>query len=392
MIDFAKKILGKGAVYIFKEIFITVKYYTEIIFEPLLEVEKKAQCLVEEHKGIKGIIFFTPFVDWGMPLHQRPHQLAKAFAKNGYLVFYATLNLRNDRVRGIEKVSENLYLTNWVSLFRHQPTWVYVYTPLGYFYSKRLKNRQKLLYDYMDEIEVFRGKYSKKDNNHKQYLIKSSDIVLASADSLYKEAKKINKKTFLVENAADYRMFSDDKAMKIPKNLKAIKKPIIGYYGAIAEWVDYDLILFAAESRPDYSFVFVGPTNYDNSKEIISELNELPNIYFLGSKKYAEIPSYLSGFDVATIPFKVNEITNSTSPIKLFEYMSGGRPIVTTDIKECNKYQSVLVAKNHKQYVSLLDKALTSNWQNKNKNVIEKEARENSWGKRAELIDGIIKD
>jgi glycosyltransferase involved in cell wall biosynthesis len=117
-------------------------------------------------------------------------------------------------------------------------------------------------------------------------------------------------------------------------------KPIIGYYGALAKWFHYRLLARVAWQRSDYQFILIGP-DYDGSIKT-SLIQEVGNIHWLGPKTYKELPRYLKYFDVATIPFQLNEVTHSTSPLKLFEYMSAGKPVVTTAMHECEKYPVVL--------------------------------------------------
>ena len=134
------------------------------------------------------------------------------------------------------------------------------------------------------------------------------------------------------------------------------KKPIIGYYGSLAKWVDFDLIKKLAEKRPGYEIVLIGMIYDDTIQK--QELDRYKNIHYLGPKDYSILPEYAVWFDVATIPFVLNEITESTSPIKIFEYMALGTPIVTTDMRECRKYKSILIGKDYEGFIEKVDDAL----------------------------------
>jgi glycosyltransferase involved in cell wall biosynthesis len=195
------------------------------------------------------------------------------------------------------------------------------------------------------------------------------------------------KKAALVPNGVDLNHFLPHKTV-MPKDIASIVKKykkIIGYYGAIAEWFDFDLLNYAAEKRPDYGFIIIGPVDYDRSYAKYSDKMS-KNIYFIGPKKYDELPSYALEFDVATIPFVVNKITESTSPIKLFEYMALEKPIVTTDLIECRKYKSVLIAEDKENFVEKLDEAISKETDNKYLEIERKEAENNSWESRVSLI------
>ena len=116
-------------------------------------------------------------------------------------------------------------------------------------------------------------------------------------------------------------------------------KPIAGYYGALARWFDYELLRETARLRPDWSFVLIGP-DHDGSLAR-SKLDRLPNVHWLGPRPYLALPGYLHRFDVATIPFAINDITLATSPLKLYEYFAAGRPVISTPMPECAAFAEV---------------------------------------------------
>lgn len=349
-----------------------------------------ARVLREEK--YRGVIIYPPTIDWHMPLFQRPQQLALAFANSGYLFFYCTNNLNHDKVSGIEKISKNLYLTNYSLLLKDIPnSTLLISWPYNKFYAEEYVN-SKLIYDYIDELEVFdaRGKTQNEMFEAHKYLVKNADLVVCTADKLLNEVKKLKpKNAILAPNAVDPSHFEINKAPVIPEDIADLvksKKKIIGYYGAIAEWFDYDLLEKTAESRPDYEFVIIGPLDYDKTLSEHKHLFEIKNIHFLGPKKYKDLSSYLYYFNVSTIPFLVNKVTESTSPVKLFEYMAGGRPIVTTNMYECRKYKSVLVAENQKDFLEKIDKALLLSADRQYLRQLRSDALANTWETRAKDI------
>jgi len=122
-----------------------------------------------------------------------------------------------------------------------------------------------------------------------------------------------------------------------------------------------------------------------------SKILELENVHYLGKKEYKDLPQYLNNFDICIIPFLINEITLSTSPVKAFEYMAAKKPIITTDLPECRKYQSILIGKTHEEFlekVSLLEEKIKDK---EYLSILDKEARENTWeNKFKKLIELII--
>ena len=225
--------------------------------------------------------------------------------------------------------------------------------------------------------------------------------VIVTAEEILKDVvkKRGRNNLALACNGVDYNFFKNiDNSFEFDEDFKKVleeKKPIIGYYGALASWFDYDLIKELARKRADYNIVFFG-IKYDDSIEK-AKLEQYENIHYLGARNYKVLKNYANKFTVCTIPFLINSITEATSPVKLFEYMALEKPIVTTDMKECRKYKSVLVAKNHEEYIEFIDKAIEMDRkQNENKKYFEllhKEARENDWMKKTEeMIKLISKD
>jgi glycosyltransferase involved in cell wall biosynthesis len=160
--------------------------------------------------------------------------------------------------------------------------------------------------------------------------------------------------------------------------------PIIGYYGALARWFDYGLLKELARLRPNYQFVLIGP-DYDGTLELAGVPLEA-NIHWLGVKPYADLPHYLQYFDVAIIPFVVNDITNATSPLKLFEYMAGEKPIVITPMQESMRYPGVAVGADALQFAQQLDVALSRRDDQAYLSLLRQTAQENTWEHRADEI------
>ena len=164
----------------------------------------------------------------------------------------------------------------------------------------------------------------------------------------------------------------------------------MGYYGALADWFDYDLIHKVAEIKKEWLWVLVG-MDYDGSLYESDILNH-DNVKYIPPQQYEKLPSFLKAFDVATIPFKINEITLSTSPVKLFEYMAAGKPIITSEMPECLKYQSVMTYKNVDEYISLVDNALNLEDDDEYWNILKKDALDNTWDARTDEILKAIQD
>ncbi len=155
-----------------------------------------------------------------------------------------------------------------------------------------------------------------------------SDLVVANSSYLAELASKNNPRSYFVGQGCDVSAFAPDEAMEVPTDIAKIKKPIVGYIGALKSLrLDIDVLVNIATKRPDWSVVLVGPED-EAFKQ--SRLHEMENVYFLGSKNESELPLYLSAFDVAINPQTVNDVTIGNYPRKIDEYLAMGKPVVAT--------------------------------------------------------------
>lgn len=170
-------------------------------------------------------------------------------------------------------------------------------------------------------------------------------------------------KTYYFSNVADYRHFSKAKNPgPIPPDLANIPRPIIGFIGAISSYkVDFDLIIRAAELRPDWNWVLIGQVG-EGQPSTTTERLKNPNIYLLGPRKYKDLPDYLRSFDIAVLPCPINDYTQSMFPMKFFEYLSAGKPVVATRLDALSDYSDVCCfADTPEEFVKTIDKNLQGN-------------------------------
>jgi GT2 family glycosyltransferase len=193
----------------------------------------------------------------------------------------------------------------------------------------------------------------------------------------------------LVRNAVDFEFFSTARPEAL---LAQIQRPVVGYFGAIAEWFDYDLIAHVAKSRPNYSFVLIGGLGLESEAQgkKIRQLGALPNVHLLGHKPYALIPSYLAEFDACVVPFVRNQVTTATDPVKLYEYFSQGKPVVTTAMAElANLGELAYIATDAGDFSRKLDAALSEQDTDLGLRRI-RFASENTWGARCDAMEGAL--
>jgi glycosyltransferase involved in cell wall biosynthesis len=356
----------------------------ELLRQLLLELQST--------RDYRARVIFPPSLDWNVQLFQRPQQLAIALAKQGALVFY--IQPKYDPTKPpFQLVGERLYICHvHVDTFQILPNPLIYLLTWNSMYASRFEH-PRILYDYVDDIHAFYGDHRQILKGHR-YLLKNAAYVLATARQLFDEVRTMRPDALFSPNGVVYEHFARaarrEYSVPPPDMLPVLAagNPVIGYYGALARWFDYDLLKELARLRPYYQFVLIGP-DYDGTLELAGvPLDE--NIHWLGVKPYADLPHYLQYFDVAIIPFVVNDITNATSPLKLFEYMAGEKPIVITPMHETMHYPGVAVGSDPLQFAQQLDVALSKRDDQAYLSLLRQTARENTWERRADEILNLI--
>jgi glycosyltransferase involved in cell wall biosynthesis len=217
---------------------------------------------------------------------------------------------------------------------------------VGWFYSPSFSplleqiNFETVVYDCMDELSLFKGAPDHLVHQEK-YLIAHADIIFAGGKSLYETKKQLHNNVHCIPSSVDEAHFAKAlNGIAIPDDIASIQSPIVGYYGVIDERIDLELLHKTALKLPNMSFVIIGPL----AKIEEADLPKEPNIHYLGMKSYDELPNYLKAFDVAIMPFALNDATKYISPAKTLEYMAAGKPIISTKITDVVRDYSICVS------------------------------------------------
>lgn len=348
---------------------------------------------------------------------QRPQHLAKITAQNGNRVFYIKNEFipSNNHKNGfapfkIEKVtdlvyeitlttSENLFIYNdeprkkdidlmiaSLKFLIHEAKIINPIAKVDHPFWSHVANQIKMpiIYDCMDNHQGF-SENNKNTAILEKKLFKLSSQTIVTSKFLENLANKYTSKITKIPNAGDYEHFSNIKNTDTPYELEDINSPIIGYYGAIADWFDAKILEKIAIDFPKYSIVLIGSVN--NSK-VTKLANKYKNIYLLGEKTYQELPRYLNKFDVCIIPFILNELILATHPVKIFEYFAAGKPVISVKMPEILEYKDIMYFSDQKNFSKNIVKALHEKSDIKKERI--KIAKNNTWNDRVKQLDNVI--
>jgi len=215
------------------------------------------------------------------------------------------------------------------------------------------------IYYCVDEWSQFSFMDGRSMRDMERRILNKADLVITSARHLYNDKIRYNVNTHHVSHGVDYAYFSRtiSEKLPLPKDMGDIKRPIIGFFGLIHEWIDLDLIAKIASARPDWSIVLIGRISVN-----VDQLKALGNVFFLGQKPYDKLINYCKGFDIGLIPFRINELTVNVNPIKLREYMAAGIPVVSTPLPEVIPYEDlVCIGHSEEEVISGIEDLLKDN-------------------------------
>lgn len=369
----------------------------------------RIQRLTESLNQISGnakagivFVFPTPSCPWGY-LFQRPQQLARALSARGYTVLYmvdgsypyepdwfvrglqqigdASLYLYNDGVQG--EGLTNLSV-NHIILWQYWPHQGSVAESL----SARFSTSVYHIYDCIDDLSTFTP-YPHISQDHASALSRAN-LILASADAIVGDLAQKYPDTLVVPNGV--RMEDFERIANVHDDNDEKQCPIIGYYGAIADWFDFKLIRSLAIRHPNWVFRLIGEV-YPEVTDRVKDIESCANIEICPRVPYSEIPCVLSTFDVAILPFVKNEITMRTSPVKVYEYLAGGKPTVSTDLPEVLRIPNVITATSYEDFESGIVMALSLAQNDDFRARLRQTASMNTWAHRVQVVlHRVLKD
>lgn len=273
--------------------------------------------------------------------------------------------------------------------FNNPILWIYNVFAGAYIVGKL--NEALVVYDCTDEFSADPNVNTKMYKKLELKVLKAADVVLAISRNLVADKEKNNDNVHYlpIGGEPDHFLTCHDDNLEVPEDIASLKKPVVGYYGRLDERFDTDWLAGAAKEMPDASFALIGPTR---GTETESALKDIPNVHFLGSRDYKELPAYMKAFDVCIMPYVMSDFVKNIFPNKIFEYLASGRPVITSEIPSLQDLADdgvVDIVSSKEDFIKFVKAGIEENDPSKREQRIDT-AKKNSWLARAEKASDII--
>jgi glycosyltransferase involved in cell wall biosynthesis len=272
----------------------------------------------------------------------------------------------------------------------HEPI-LWSYIPNAYALTHHL-NEKLVVYHCVDDLSAVAGVPKAAVKAMEDRFLRQADAVLTTSRALYEARVAVNPNTFLFTNVADADHFG--KALRpelaVAPEVARLPRPVAGYVGALdAYQVDFPFLAEVARHLADWSFVLIGPVGQGQPSTDLGDLRRLPNVHLTGYVEYQQIPSYLKGIDVALIPHRLSDYTQSSFPMKLYEYLAAGRPVVSTPLPAIADVALVRFAATPAEFARQMIAAHQEN----SPEAVERrvaEAQKHTWESRIQSFDEVL--
>jgi glycosyltransferase involved in cell wall biosynthesis len=373
------------------------------------------------------------FADWDAPLPTNQHQLMLRLARRNRVLFVESLGLRGAQLAGgdlrriVRRVrlglgppreSDGVYVLSPIVLPFHQSAaarrvnarvlpllvrraarrlgmerpllWAYV--PQAEVLIPALRPRL-VVYHCVDDIAAQKGVHAESFRAAEERFAQRADLVIASSAPLAERMRGLARHVLYAPNVADTERFAT--ALEpgvVDPAMERLHRPRVAFHGAIvATKLDVGLLVTLARLRPEWSFALVGPTGAGDPATDVSALEREPNIHLLGARAYEALPAILRGADAAIIPYAINQLTRSIFPMKVYEYLAAGLPVVTTPLPALAGVEGLEAAADAESMAAALDRELAADSPERRTERSRAAAR-HSWETRLEEISDALPD
>ena len=361
-------------------------------------------------KGIDLLCF--SHLRWGF-VFQRPNHLLSRFSKHQRVFFIEEpLFTAEEEKLQIENYNESLFIVtphikeglseeeiqgrqkkfinHLIAKMDVSRYFSWYYTPMALPFTDHLAP-EMVIYDCMDELSAFKFAPPQISVLEKE-LFKKADIVFTGGNSIYEFKKDQHPNIYSFPSSIDKNHFGLARTkLDDPEDQKHIPHPRFGFFGVVDERFDIEMIDSVAKARPEWQFIILGPV----VKIDPAHLPRYENVHYLGGKKYEELPAYIAGWDVALVPFAMNESTRFISPTKTPEYLAAGKPVISSPIRDVirpyGENKLVHIVNNAGEFISAAEKELgkkrKSAWLRKVDDFLAFNSWDRTWGQMVRNIE-----
>ena len=325
---------------------------------------------------LRPVVYLPTWARWD-EMRQRPQFIVDAFAEQGHDAYFVDPREPHTRTVGNVTIVPTLEDTprSDVILYVH-------FAPLVSLFDRY--EDAVVVYDILDDLTIYDEDEvgmpeHRRVRFHHPVAMDRADVVMASAPALIDEHRSERSDILYVENGVDAVAFG--RPTSAPPDVPVLGRPVVGYHGMIARWFDFDLVGIVADELPEVEIVLVGPVD-PSVRERLADLEERTNVHYLGPKPSDEIAKYVQTFDVGVVPFVVDDLTRAVSPLKMYEYMAAGVPVVATPLPVCEAHPLVATSGDPQTFVRLIVDALGHSGESQLVDALYEAAHEASWSNR----------
>lgn len=247
---------------------------------------------------------------------------------------------------------------------------------------------ERSVYCCVDEFSAFAGADAQLIAALERRTLAGADVVIATSQPLFESRSAMHANVHLVPHGVDFEHFAQAQRWPladVPPDIVQLRRPILGYFGLIADYVDLDLIARVALARPAWNFALLGDVRTDRAP-----VARLPNVRLLGRKSYSELPAYCAGFDAGIIPFRSGRLTHAVNPIKLREYLAAGLPVISSPMPAVEQYApAVQVVRSAREFIAAVEQLAACRASPATRAVFES-MRDEGWDARVEQLSRIV--
>ncbi len=301
---------------------------------------------------LRPVVYLPTWVTWDQ-MRQRPQYLLEAFAAHGHEVWFTDPRTARQQRRDAVHIVPDLR-----PVPGRRPIIYVHYAPSRQAF--RHFEDPVVVYDVLDDLTIYddhRLPAAERVATHHPLLMREADVVVASSPALVERHRNERPDLLLLPNGADPRRFGAPAPRPADLPPPDPARPLVGYHGALGEWLDCDLVAAVARLRPDWRFVLVGPV-LPGAQADAAALAQLPNLTVLGERPSDAMPAYVQAFDVTAVWFRIDRLTEAVSPLKLYESLAAATPCVSTPLPVAEGEPAVRTAADPAGFVVALEAAL----------------------------------